>query len=104
MPAPVHTRCRQYHDGLRQLQVQWKVNTAGTTASNTADWEYVGIDAAAPSTITGKQTIKYWNYSAGQYDFIAYSTGDNKVVTEGDPAAGSVKVSAIAAPTTDYGV
>ena len=81
--------------------MQWKVNTAGTTASNTADWEYVGIDAAAPSTITGKQTIKYWNYSAGQYDFIAYSTGDNKVVTEGDPAAGSVKVSAIAAPTTD---
>lgn len=81
--------------------MQWKVNTAGTTASNTADWEYVGIDAAAPSTITGKQTIKYWNYSAGQYDFIAYSTGDNKVVTEGDPAAGSVKVSAIAVPTTD---
>ena len=82
-------------------QVQWKVNTAGTTASNTADWEYVGIDAAAPSKVTGKQTIKYWNYSAGQYDFIAYSTGDNKVVTEGDPAAGSVKVSAIAAPTKD---
>ena len=82
-------------------QVQWKVNTAGTTASNTADWEYVGIDAAAPSTITGKQTIKYWNYSAGQYDFIAYSTGDNKVVTEGDPATGSVKVSAIAVPTAD---
>ena len=82
-------------------QVQWKVNTAGTTASNTADWEYVGIAAAAPSTITGKQTIKYWNYSAGQYDFIAYSTGDNKVVTEGDPATGSVKVSAIAVPTAD---
>lgn len=82
-------------------QVQWKENSAGTTASNTADWEYVGIDAAAPSTITGKQTIKYWNYSAGQYDFIAYSTGDNKVVTDGNPAAGSVKVSAIAAPTKD---
>ena len=81
--------------------MQWKVNTAGTTASNTADWEYVGIAAAAPSTITGKQTIKYWNYSAGQYDFIAYSTGDNKVVTEGDPATGSVKVSAIAVPTAD---
>ena len=81
--------------------MQWKVNTAGTTASNTADWEYVGIDAAAPSKVTGKQTIKYWNYSAGQYDFIAYSTGDNKVVTEGDPATGSVKVSAIAAPTKD---
>ena len=81
-------------------QVKWEANTAGTTASNTADWEYVGIDAAAPSKVTGKQTIKYWNYSAGQYDFIAYSTGDNGVVTDGDPAAGSVKVSAIAAPTT----
>ena len=82
-------------------QVQWKENSAGTTASNTADWEYVGIEAAKPSTITGKQTIKYWNYSAGQYDFIAYSTGGAGVVTEGDPAAGSVKVSAIAAPTKD---
>lgn len=74
-------------------QVKWAANTAGTTASNTADWEYVGIDAAAPSTITGKQTIKYWNYSAGQYDFIAYSTGTAE--------AGKVKVSAIAAPTKD---
>lgn len=40
-------------------QVQWKANTAGTTASNTADWEYVGLDAAKPSSVTGKQTIKY---------------------------------------------
>ena len=84
-------------------QVEWKANTAGTTASNTADWEYVGIDAAAPSKITGKQTIKYWNYSAGQYDFIAYSTGDNKIVTDKDATveAGNVKVSAITAPTKD---
>ena len=82
-------------------QVKWEANTAGKTASNTADWEYVGITAAAPSKVTGEQTIKYWNYSSGQYDFIAYSTGDNKVITEGDVAAGSVKVSAIAAPTTE---
>jgi len=83
-------------------QVEWKANTAGTTASNTADWEYVGIDAAALSKITGKQTIKYWNYSAGQYDFIAYSTGTAGVVTgDGTIAEGSVKVSAIAAPTKD---
>ena len=83
-------------------QVQWKVNTAGTTASNTADWEYVGIDAAAPSKVTGKQTIKYWNYSAGQYDFIAYSTGKAEAVTgDGAVADGKVKVSVIAAPTKD---
>lgn len=83
-------------------QVEWKANTAGTTASNTADWEYVGIDAAAPSKITGKQTIKYWNYSAGQYDFIAYSTGKAEAVTgDGAVADGKVKVSVIAAPTKD---
>lgn len=82
-------------------QVQWNANTAGTTASNTADWEYVGLDAAKPSSVTGKQTIKYWNYSTGQYDFIAYSTGDAGVITDGDVSTGKVKVSAIAAPTTE---
>lgn len=82
-------------------QVQWKVNTAGTTASNTADWEYVGIDAAKTSKVTGKQTIKYWNYSAGQYDFIAYSTGTAGVVTDGSATEGNVKVSAITAPTKE---
>ena len=83
-------------------QVQWTANTAGTTASNTADWEYVGIDAAKPSAVTGKQTIKYWNYSAGQYDFVAYSTGKATAVTGDDAVAdGKVKVSAITAPTKD---
>ena len=83
-------------------QVEWKANTAGTTASNTADWEYVGITAAAPSKVTGTQTIKYWNYSAGQYDFIAYSTGTAEAVTgDGAVDGGKVKVSAIAAPTKE---
>ena len=83
-------------------QVEWKANTAGTTASNTADWDYVGITAAVPSKVTGPQTIKYWNYSAGQYDFIAYSTGTAEAVTgDGTVADGKVKVSAIAAPTKD---
>ena len=82
-------------------QVVWKENTAGTTASNTADWDYVGLDVAKPSSVTGKQTIKYWNYSAGQYDFVAYSTGKATAVTGDDAVAdGSVKVSAITAPTT----
>ncbi len=79
-------------------QVEWKANTAGTTASNTADWEYVGLTAAPPSKVSGEQTIKYWNYSAGQYDFIAYSTGDADVITDGDVSTGKVKVSAISAP------
>ena len=79
-------------------QVKWEANTAGKTASNTADWEYVGITAAAPSKVTGEQTIKYWNYSSGQYDFIAYSTGTADVITDGDVSTGKVKVSAISAP------
>lgn len=78
-------------------QVNWATNTAGTTQSNTSDWEYVGLTALAPSGIAGNtQSIKYWDYSADQYDFIAYSTGDATVVTSGDDLAdGKVLVSAI---------
>ena len=75
--------------------VQWNANTAGTTESNTSDWEYVGITAAAPSSITGLQTIKYWDYSAVQYDFAAYSTGDLTVATSGTASAGTVVVTKI---------
>ena len=63
-------------------QVNWTTNTAGTTQSNTSDWEYVALTALAPSSIAGNnQSIKYWDYSADQYDFIAYSTSDATVAT-----------------------
>jgi hypothetical protein len=79
--------------------VNWAENTAATTESNTSDWEYVGITAVAPSTLAGNtQSIKYWDYSAAQYDFIAYSTGTATAITSGDPAAGEILVSAISAP------
>jgi hypothetical protein len=62
--------------------VNWAQNTAATTESNSSDWEYVGINAVAPSGIAGNtQSIKYWDYSAAQYDFIAYSTGTANVTT-----------------------
>ena len=74
--------------------VQWAANTAGTTASNTSDWEYVGITAAAPSSVAGQlQTIKYWDYTVNQYDFIAYSTGAATAVTS-TPNANEVQVTA----------
>ena len=75
--------------------VQWTANTAGKTQSNTSDWEYVGVTAADPSAITGLQTIKYWDYSATQYDFAAYSTGDLTVATSGTAASGKVIVGEI---------
>ncbi len=58
--------------------VWYNSSTANNTASNTHDWEYVG--AAGSKTIPENgtfnlataQTIKYWDYSASQYDFVAY--------------------------------
>lgn len=76
--------------------VNWTANTAATTESNTSDWEYVGITAVAPSKLAGNaQSIKYWDYSADQYDFIAYSTGTATAITTGTPTDGQVLVSAI---------
>lgn len=60
--------------------VWYKASTAGTTTSDTKDWEYVGNagshgTSSYEATIeSGKdQTIKYWDYSASQYEFVAYS-------------------------------
>ncbi len=77
---------------------KWTENTAATTESNTSDWEYVGLTALAPSTLAGNiQSIKYWDYTAAQYDFIAYSTSDATVITTGTPSGTQVLVSAISA-------
>jgi len=54
------------------FQVAWTANTAGTTASNSSDWDYVGLQAydATPTS----QSIKYWDYSADEgYTFYAFS-------------------------------
>ena len=72
-------------------QVNWVTNTAGTTQSNTSDWEYVGLPFLAPSTLVNPdgvlQSIKFWDYTADQYDFIAYSTGNATVVTPDDDSS-----------------
>lgn len=76
--------------------VQWQANSAGTSESNTHDWEYAGITAVAPSSIKGTtQTIKYWDYGTASYDFAAFSTGTSEMIASGTPAAGQVLVSAI---------
>jgi hypothetical protein len=68
--------------------VEYGVNTANTTESNTNNWEYVGkglIDHAVTNGIT-KQTIKYWDYSQTQYDFLAWSTGKHvTAIYDGTP-------------------
>ena len=78
--------------------VEYTENTAHTTESNTTNWEYVGkgrIKHAIDHGITS-QTIKYWDYSQPQYDFIAWSTGSKTAVyNESELTAGKVYVSSI---------
>lgn len=87
-------------------QVNYNANTAGTTADNSSDWNYVGITPTglhAGATALTEQSIKYWDYSVPQYDFIAYSVGENKLITTGTPADGKVLATAIATPKeSDY--
>ena len=62
--------------------VKYTANTAGTTASNSANWEYVGVtDANHVKLSPNAQTIKYWDYNTAQYDFHAFSTGTKSAVS-----------------------
>lgn len=67
--------------------VNWTENTAGTTESNTADWEYVGKENHFG--LTGKQAIKFWDYNTTAYDFAAYSIGNGNTLIASGPATGT---------------
>lgn len=73
-------------DGYKVVFTQ---GSAGNTASNTADWEYVGIENPMLSI---PQTIKYWDHSATSYRFFAYSPFRSDV-TVTDPTAADPNVS-----------
>ena len=77
--------------------VEWSENTAHTTESNTANWEYVGIEPIAHAKANGvtQQAVKFWDYTQPQYDFIAWSTGKKTAVYSEAPSDGKVLVSAI---------
>lgn len=60
---------------FNNFQVEWTANTAGTTDSNSSDWDYLGLQAydATPTS----QAVKYWDYSAENgYTFYAFSSSD----------------------------
>ena len=68
--------------------VNYVAGTANTTTSNLRNWEYVNQDQNIKGTESklssaSEQSIKYWDYSASQYDFIAVSLGKG---TGGSPA------------------
>ncbi len=79
--------------------MHYTLNTADKTASNTANWEYVGIvPASSPCenyvklSSLNAQTIKYWDYSAAQYDFLAFSTGTYAAVAGSSTASTNIGV------------
>ena len=60
---------------FNNFQVNWTASSAGTSASNSSDWDYLGLQAYdnAPTS----QGIKYWDYSAAQgHTFYAFSSSD----------------------------
>lgn len=81
--------------------VNYKANTAGSTTSNTANWEYVGQDINVKGINqklaqggAEEQTIKYWDNSCSSYDFIAFSLGKGYQAT-GDGTKNYAKPSSI---------
>ncbi|MBE6254989.1 MAG: hypothetical protein E7105_05675 [Prevotella sp.] len=91
--------------------VHYGVNTAGTTTSNTANWEYVGVTPGSGSytnyvklSSLNSQTIKYWDYSTEQYDFMGFSTGkDMKAVAYSSINYNDIKNDEIGVEKMKYG-
>lgn len=87
------------------------------TQTNQHGWEYVGYTPNKNSSLAtdATQSIKYWDYSASEYNFAAFSLG--KLTDETDPyknqlkhdatdavTAGNVKISKIDSKATTYTV
>lgn len=47
--------------------VEYAANSAGTSSTNSNDWEYVGKISKKGAV----QGVKYWDFSSQQYDFVA---------------------------------
>lgn len=74
--------------------VQWKgTDAANKTQSNQKGWEYVGLTPNKNSSLAtdAKQTIKYWDYSASEYNFAAFSLGELTSTTENNPYENQIK-------------
>ena len=69
--------------------IKWN-DKAGQTESNTKGWEYVGMTPNSLSNLQD-QTIKYWDYSATRYDYVAFSFG---TATQGE-GEGQVKATQV---------
>lgn len=94
--------------------VQWKgTDAANKTQSNQKGWEYVGLTPNKNSSLAdgATQTIKYWDYSALEYNFAAFSMGDltgennpyeKQVKHDANAESGKVKISQITSNASKY--
>lgn len=72
--------------GVTPYDVWFVDATNNTTASNSSNWEYVGAAGSHGTanyqvTTTTDQTIKYWDYSATEYNFQAWTNVNGGNIT-----------------------
>ena len=82
---------------FKNYKVEYTANTAGTKASNTHNWDYVGLApfTANVSPVATSQTVKYWDYGAASgYTFYG-------IASKADIAAGHVTVTKITSVSGD---
>ena len=95
--APVTNGSTTHQLVYKNYVVEYTANTAYTTTSNTKNWEYVGLTQGYGSNVSPAagetQTIKYWDYSATNYVFTAFSA------LQSDLSSGKVKVTKTTAKT-----
>ncbi|MBQ0046665.1 MAG: hypothetical protein KBT33_04020 [Prevotellaceae bacterium] len=73
-----------WQDVFQNYVLTWQANTAGTTTTNTSNWEYVGNTSVGNQAVT--QTIKYWDYSTNTYVFSATAPNYNRAGTKNETA------------------
>lgn len=96
--------CKTLSDGGTKQKVfdyytvNYTPNSAQTTTTNSNGWEYVAqsLNMLSQLPAGAEQEIKYWDHSATQYDFIAFSLG-GALQTTAEPTGndGKVKVSRV---------
>ena len=98
--------------------VQWKgTDATSLTQSNQKGWEYVGYTPNKNTSLVAgsTQSIKYWDFSATEYNFAAFSLGKKTGETEpyenqikydekGAITNGKVRISQISSKATQYTV
>lgn len=55
------------------------------------NWVYAGVTSNSLNNTKGNQALKFWDYSATQYDFVAFSLGGKEIGEE----SGKIKVERI---------